>query len=59
MKRINLDDKYEILFNDGTDGNKFVFKALRYGKEWRSLVGDNLILALVQRIEELEEKISS
>lgn len=44
--------KYTVLNNNG------VITALRYGKPWRDdLVGDGLVLALVQRIEELEEGV--
>ena len=48
---IHLDNgKYTVV----REGNGRVFKALRYGEEWRDLIGDNLILALCDRIEELE-----
>jgi len=30
------------------------FKAYRYGEEWRDLTGDGLILAMFQRIQELQ-----
>lgn len=54
MKEIELENgKYTIVFND----NPFEFKALRYGEEWRNLVGDNLILALVDYIEDLEARL--
>lgn len=33
-------------------------KCLRYGEEWRDLLGDNLIFWLCARIEELEEEIN-
>ena len=42
--------EYEII-EDFMNG---IFKCLRNGEEWRDLVGDNLILALVSRIEDLE-----
>lgn len=49
--RIELEGgKYTVLHKCGLN-----FRALRYGEEWRDLTGDGLILALVQRIEELEE----
>ena len=34
-----------------------VFKCLRYDEEWRDLIGDNLILALCQRIQDLESEL--
>ena len=43
------DGKYEIRHADGRG-----LRALRYGEPWRDLAGDNLVLALVQRIEELQ-----
>ena len=43
------DGKYEVLHENGAG-----LHALRYGKPWRDLTGDGLVLALVQRIEELE-----
>lgn len=50
-ERISVNEKYEIVI----DWPKNVFKALRYGEEWRELVGDNLILAMAYRIQELEQ----
>lgn len=48
--KIELEEgKYEIILNE----NPFEFKALRYGEEWRDLAGDKLILALVNKIEEM------
>ena len=44
------DGKYEVLHENGAG-----LRALRYGEPWRDLTGDGLVLALVQRIEELEE----
>lgn len=53
MTKIELaDGKYTVTHDNGAN-----LKALRYGKEWRDLVGDGLILALAQRIEELEEEV--
>lgn len=47
-----LDGKYTIEHTNGAN-----FKAYRHGSSevWRDLTGDGLILALVQKIEELEE----
>lgn len=41
--------KYTIIWSEDLK----VFKALRYGEEWRDLCGDNLILALCQFIMNL------
>lgn len=49
--RIELENgKYTVCHDNGTN-----FRALRHGEEWRSLAGDGLVLAMAQRIEELEE----
>jgi|WetSurMetagenome_2_1015567.scaffolds.fasta_scaffold662308_2 hypothetical protein len=54
MATIKLcDGKYTIIRSDDYK----IFKALRYGEEWRSLAGDNLIAALCDKIEDLEGKI--
>jgi hypothetical protein len=49
-----LDGKYTVEHTDGSN-----FKAYRNGcsEVWRDLTGDGLVLALVQKIEELEDKI--
>jgi hypothetical protein len=52
MERIKIDNKYEVVIDWGNGG----IKALRYGEEWRNLNGDNLVLAMAYRIQELEEK---
>ena len=41
--------EYHVLHENGAN-----LRALRYGKPWRDLTGDGLILAMAQRIEELE-----
>lgn len=54
MYKLELENgKYTII----EDLNKGKFEALRYGDEWRNLgaEGDNLILALVYKVQELEE----
>lgn len=43
--------KYTYVYN--MDGSS---KALRYGEEWRDTIGDGLILAMAQRIQELESR---
>lgn len=42
--------EYEVRHSNGAD-----FHALRHGDRWRELAGDNLVLALVSRIEQLEQ----
>lgn len=55
MTKIDLlGGKYTIQHDNGAN-----FKALRYGEEWRDLTGDGLVLALVQRIEELQLQLTS
>ncbi len=55
MESIKLDNgKYEVILND----KPWKFEALRYGETWRSLTGDNLVLAMFYRIQELEEEIT-
>jgi hypothetical protein len=54
-KKIVLDDgKYTIVYDKN---NQYPIKCLRYGEEWRDLLGDNLIFWLCTRIEELEDEI--
>lgn len=53
--RIDLvDGKYSVI----VDLNNGVFKALRYGEEWRSLTGDKLVLGMFDRIVELQEEVA-
>lgn len=55
MYRLKLDNnKYEII----EDLEHGIFKAERYGEEWRDLAGDNLILSLISKIQELENENS-
>ncbi|MET6262615.1 hypothetical protein WID10_28350 [Klebsiella variicola] len=42
--------EYTVIHENGTN-----FHALRHGEKWRDLTGDNLVLALVSRIEQLEK----
>lgn len=57
MYKLDLfDGEYTVVLNET---EPYQFKALRYGEEWKSLTGDNLILALVYKIQELEEKLNS
>jgi hypothetical protein len=42
-------DEYSVTFDNGR------LTATRYGKPWRDLLGDNLVLALMRRILELQQ----
>ena len=56
-KTIELDNgKYAVMYDEN---NQYPTKCLRYGEEWRDLVGDNLIFWLCAKIEELEEKTNT
>jgi hypothetical protein len=58
MNEISLcDGKYTVVYDDYP--NNFQLKALRYGEFWIDFTGDNLILALVQKIIEQQETIDS
>lgn len=51
MTEVNLEGgKYIVKHENGAN-----LRAERYGEPWRDLCGDGLVLALVQRIETLEE----
>lgn len=47
--------KYTVIFDDTV--GELQFQALRYGTEWRDLCGDGLILAMLQRVEELQQML--
>ena len=51
-----LDGKYEIILNQAPDD--YQFKCLRHGEEWRDLVGDGMVLALVQTVEQLRAHVA-
>jgi hypothetical protein len=52
--KIDLSDgKYTYVRNEDASQH-----ALRYGEPWRDLTGDGFILAMAQKIEELETDIS-
>lgn len=56
-KTIELDNgKYTVMYDEN---NQYPMKCLRYGEEWRDLVGDNLIFWLCAKIEELEERTNT
>lgn len=50
---VKVNDEYTITI----DFSKGVFNATRHGEPWRDLVGDQLVLALCNRIEDLEEEL--
>jgi hypothetical protein len=50
--RIELED-YTVIQED----NPWVFKALYNGEEYRNLQGDNFVLALCYKIEDLEKEV--
>lgn len=52
MKIELCNGKYTYVLDDD-----FRQYALRYGEHWRDLVGDGLVLAMAQRIEDLEEAL--
>lgn len=52
-----LDGKYSVVLKN--DGKIFEFYALRYGEEWKDLVGDNLALAMADRIDTLEQQLAA
>lgn len=47
------DGKYEVVFDDTPERGGVLFVARRHGEEWRSLTGDGLILAMIQRVDDL------
>ena len=47
---IKIGVTYELSHEDGCN-----LKCTRYGEAWRDLTGDNLVLQMFQRIQELEE----
>jgi hypothetical protein len=52
VERTKINDDYEVVI-DWPNG---VFHCLRHGESWRSLIGDNMALAMIHRIQELEEE---
>jgi hypothetical protein len=55
-ERIELDDGKYTLIMTNAPGTHF-FRALRYNEEWRNLTGDNMILAMFQEIQYLNERV--
>lgn len=56
MAKIELENGKYTIVNELNEGGGF--HALRYGEQWRNLAGDNLILAMVHRMEELQDRLS-
>lgn len=53
MRKIKVNE-YEIV----EDLNNGVFKALRNDEEWKSLIGDNFVLSLVDELERVKGRLS-
>lgn len=53
---VEIDEKYTVEINWKQSPEKSIFRALRYGQDWRNLNGDGLILAMVYKIQELENE---
>lgn len=54
--KVELDGgKYTVVLGD--HGAKF--KAYRYREEWRDLTGDNLVMSLVHRVDELQTEVEN
>ena len=47
--------KYEVILDQSY--GEFNFHALRYGTEQRDLTGDNLVLAMFNKIQDLRDKL--
>lgn len=47
--------KYEVIFDQ--DGSTSKLHALRFGEEWKDFTGNNIILCMFQRIQDLEDKL--
>ena len=45
--------KYTVRHNAGLD-----LRASRYGEPWRDLVGDGLVLAMAQEIDDLKNRVT-
>lgn len=54
MKTIELENKkYTIIYNE----HPHVFQCLRYGQPWQDLSGNNLVSALVDKLEDLANRV--
>lgn len=49
------DGKYTVIYDFGTGRSE----CLRYGEPWRQLCGDKMVLAMFDRIVELEEQVQN
>lgn len=49
---IRINEKYTVLHEHGTN-----LRATRYDEPWRDLVGDGLVLAMAQLIEDMAQEI--
>lgn len=59
VESIELEDgKYKVILRNGNDEG-YCFHAERFGESWRYLTGDKLILAMFNRIKELENTIEN
>ncbi len=54
MEKIVI-EKYEFRIPEGEEWNHMNFECFRHGEHWRTLTGDGMVLALCQRVLELEE----
>ena len=53
MKTVLADGKYTVIFEEETGA----MRAERYGQPWRDLTGDGMVLAMLQKIDELHNII--
>jgi hypothetical protein len=58
---LNNEIEHEVIIEDGKYTFRFYkdgrFHCLRYNQEWRDLVGDKMVLALINEISTLREKL--
>ena len=58
MIRLRLEKgKYTVCIPEGPEDSGERFEALRYGKPWRDLCGDNLVFCLASDLYEARKKI--
>lgn len=55
---IVIDSKYTVRVGTAQEG-RFIFECLRYDEPWRDLTGDNLALAMAQKIRDQQEEITN
>lgn len=56
LNRISINDEFEII-NGFDDNQHYVFKCLRYGEDYRDIDSDPLIIAMLHKIQKLEDDI--